>query len=535
MSDSVRRCFRALLAPKAEEGNPRRATRWLISALLFVILMIVYLANGDFVQTNDATPNLYMPVSLFSEGNLTFSPDEFPFMFTWRATPQEERLQGNRQLDPQSFAALHAQGLVEVTGCKYFVVPTLYEGEYTNFFGAGAAISAMPFFAVAHLLRGDLGSEPMFLWFLGKWVASGFVAGSAVLLWLCCTHFVNRWQALLLAAAYGLGTCVWSTSSQTLRQHGPNAFFLALGTYALLRLDRGNRYAVLSALAYGWAVWCRPTSALVVVCVAFYILARDRRSFMVFVLTGLPLAIALALYNQVLLGSPLLFGQTVGGETIALSKTGTAEVWQTPLLEGLAGLLASPSRGLFVYSPFFLFAVWGVVRAWSSKEYAVLWPLSIAAFGILCIEAKHFDWWGGWSYGYRHIVDISLWLILLLIPVIGPILRHRVALGAFVLFLTWSVLVQVLGVTAYNLDGWNARTAVWVQYPNRREPLAVVDRRELTRILDEGDAKILGPARLDVDSRQHRHRLWSVTDTQIGYYLGHFAEARRIRRERFEQ
>ena len=65
---------------------------------------------------------------------------------------------------------------------------------------------------------------------------------------------------------------------------------------------------------------------------------------------------ALATYNTYFLGSPFRFGQSEAGHALALEKTGLPGVWQTPLWDGAAGLLLSPSRGLFFFSPFLLLA-----------------------------------------------------------------------------------------------------------------------------------------------------------------------------------
>ena len=57
---------------------------------------------------------------------------------------------------------------------------------------------------------------------------------------------------------------------------------------------------------------------------------------------------------------------------IALEKTGKSQLWQTPLVVGAFGLLASPSRGLLVFSPFLVLAFWGLPRLWKEPAYAPL-------------------------------------------------------------------------------------------------------------------------------------------------------------------
>ena len=53
-------------------------------------------------------------------------------------------------------------------------------------------------------------------------------------------------------------------------------------------------------------------------------------------------------------------GPGAGHESVPL----LAYFRQTPLLEGLGGVLVSPGRGLFVYSPVLLFSLAGMAWAW---------------------------------------------------------------------------------------------------------------------------------------------------------------------------
>ena len=50
-------------------------------------------------------------------------------------------------------------------------------------------------------------------------------------------------------------------------------------------------------------------------------------------------------------GNGLSIGQGVIGGHVALEKTGSESKWSTPIFRGALGLLFSPSRGIFIYSP----------------------------------------------------------------------------------------------------------------------------------------------------------------------------------------
>jgi hypothetical protein len=150
-------------------------------------------------------------------------------------------------------------------------------------------------------------------------------------------------------------------------------------------------------------------------------------------------------------------------------------IFQTPLLEGLTGLLFSPSRGLFIYSPFLLFSVWGAFVSFRESTWRFVRPLILSMTAILGVEACHFDWWSGWSYGYRHIVDLCPYLALCLIPVFNRILDHTLLRLVFRLTFAWSILVQIIGAYAYDFPGWNGRESFLVTDAHGDPPREIQD------------------------------------------------------------
>jgi hypothetical protein len=140
------------------------------------------------------------------------------------------------------------------------------------------------------------------------------------------------------------------------------------------------------------------------------------------------------------------------------------------------------------------------VRAWQDARYAPLRFLGPAVLALWIPAFLWFDWWGGWSYGYRPIVDSVPLLAVLCIPAMQPVLERPLRRAAFAACVAWSVLVQALGAFAYSPWGWNAK---------------LVDSAGL---------------RADIDRPEYRERLWSFRDWQIGYLIANFSEARADRR-----
>jgi len=190
--------------------------------------------------------------------------------------------------------------------------------------------------------------------------------------------------------------------------------------------------------------------------------------------------------------------------------------------------MISPSRGLLVYSPVMAFAFAGLIQVWRKKKYAVLRPLTLALAGLLWIAFTWFDWWGGWCFGYRPIVDTMPFFALLLVPVIDWIVSRKWATVVFALLLAWSVLVQVVGAFCYNVLGWNSNQVVArIALPSGQTVTAktLTEGRELRKRYPQ--ARLIEMLNRDIDKAEFRRRLWSLRDSQIFYYLGNPVNTRR--------
>ncbi len=500
--------------------------------LLFVAAMIAYHLNGDLYVTEDAVPSALLAESVLDEGNLSFTVREISDTVAWTLQGQGASTTVELAHFDEHVAELMNEGFLEA-GTDYCVggrcVPTIRDGLYANTFAPGAGLTAVPVFGALRIWLGPLREKPRYMWWAGKLVASLCVAGSVVLVFFTARPFVTRAHAALLAGSYGLATCVWTISSQALWQHGPNELFLTLGVFFLVRIDRVWWFAPACGLALAAATWCRPTGAIVVVAVGLYLLICNRRALIGFVLAGFPLAIAMATYNQHYFGSPLVFGQT-RMQQVAFDKTGSTEMWQTPPWIGLPGLLISPSRGLFVYSPFLVFGVWGMWRVLRGPSFVVLRPLAVAILVTWFVESMHYDWWGGWSYGYRHIVDSVPYLSLMLIPILPSLQHHPWLRGGFAMLVAWSFFVQVLGAWTFNMTGWNAREAYGIRRDDEELRDYTFSPEEAARAAEVPGTTIV-PTSRNVDRVEHRRLLWSVTDSQLAYYATHWREAREKKRQ----
>ena len=391
---------------------------YLVSWLLFLSVVLVYVANGRTLGSGDTLPARYLPFSMLREGNADL--DEFPFLYDEAARRTFPILDGVPYF-------LHYRG-----------------GHYRSAYSPAAAVVAVPVYA-GPVLAG----VPIDPWAprLEKLAATLMVALSVLCLFWALGDLIEPRWALGIAAVYAFGTSSWSVSSQALWQHGPSQLFLALLLLCLVRGRHDERWLTYGALAASAAAVMRSTDALVAVPVFAWILYTRPRLALRVVAFALPPVAALVLYNVWCFGS--LAGS--GGST-------TAPAWAffspTPSLEGLVGILASPGRGLFVYSPVLVFSVAGLVLG-LRRAPTLFAPLAVGVLMVIVVVGQWFRWWGGHTWGPRLLADVTPILCFFLYPVIPVLDRHRALKAVFVLLAVLSFAAHGLGAFFYDWR-WDA-------------------------------------------------------------------------------
>jgi hypothetical protein len=435
--------------------------------------------------------------------------------------------------------ALRRAGRLRVLEADYHLVPSVDPERlgYVNIYGPVAGLVALPMVALSDLGGHDLEHDRAALWFGAKLTASLCVALSAAVLFLALLRFVRARDALVVTLAYGIGTCVWSVSSQALWQSTPALLLLTLAAYWSLDAERSVPAAAACGVTAALAAACRPTGALVLGAIGVHLAAAAAigprrepartavRPAVAYAIAGALVLMLFAWHNWHYLGSPLSFGQVEAGRRVAAAKLGVADPWGGSLVEGLLGQLVSPARGLFVHSPILLFAFWGACSLWGDPRLRALRPLAVGAALVVLVQSKWFDWHGGHSFGYRMLVDVTPLLVLCSVPIIAKV-RERPALRmSFFAALAWSIAVQVIGAYAYDVNGWNSRIGYRVTRPTDAAPTLFLDRDVAIRAAEEARTQ-MEVVVMDVDQRPFRERLWSIRDNPLAFHAGRFRESR---------
>ena len=154
----------------------------------------------------------------------------------------------------------------------------------------------------------------------------------------------------------------------------------------------------------------------------------------------------------------LWFGHPLG--PIALLEESNRRVHDTAAsfhigLDGFAGLLISPSRGILIFSPVVLAVLtgtWATLR--NSWRGALRW-CALAALAQYCLFATYSVWWGGHTYGPRYLLDVLPLMVPIAAAGIGQHEFRPIAKAVAAAALSWSIAVNATGAFCYPYEQWN--------------------------------------------------------------------------------
>src|SRR5919197_3299835 len=171
------------------------------------------------------------------------------------------------------------------------------------------------------------------------------------------------------------------------------------------------------------------------------------------------------LYNFARFGNLLATGYKTANATRGI------DFGRSPLI-GLYGLLLSPGRGIFIFAPPLLAAVWSY-RAFHRRQPSVGFAFAALAALWLVVHACWRDWDAGWGWGPRYLLPL---LPFALVPLAACWLHPRARLAALGLAVV-GALIQLPGAA---VDFMDRGTQVMKAYRHYREQCgcAVPDLKE---------------------------------------------------------
>lgn len=326
----------------------------------------------------------------------------------------------------------------------YFVAEV--NGKLVSRSPVAAAVLAIPFYGVP-LGTGWInnpGSTAFFFpwsgFFPAKFAAAFITALAVIMFFFCARELADLKTSTALSIVFAFATSAWSTASQGLWQQTPSILFQLMGIWFILRGRRKGAFAIApAAFFFSAATIARPNNGLIALLFTLFVLLFYRSAFWRWVVWSLPPALFFFAYNAIYNGSPLVFGY----------QDGIAQYLTLPRLEAIVGLFVSPSRGLLIYSPFFIFAFLGFWFARLEKERRFYWFCAISV-ALYVLVLSMWDYWdGGWGYGTRMLTDALPFAMLLLIPAFTRL--KGIGLFSFWAMVAFAAVLQSFGLWDYGV------------------------------------------------------------------------------------
>lgn len=387
-----------------EPSQHKHQRDYFVLSMLALLMYLVFTPQNDALKNSDVVPAQLLPIAIIEDGSLRLNR----FQRSGEALPHYFR-----KVDDNVYSA-------------YSIVPGLL---------------GIPVVLAAKIFSIDVTREHQLL----ARITSALCAALTVyfLVHAVGSIVIQRQFVIFLGTLFAFGTCQWSVCATAPWEHTTASLFLAISLFELFN-EKGRRHLVLG-LALGMMVWSRPLTLLLALPILLAVWAEgSMRIIRALLGFALPLAF-LEMYNVICLGS-LLASKNAG-------LLGIGGFTGNPL-SGLNGLLFSPSRGLFVFTPVLLLGVFGMVRAFFERDLLRRGTFLALSTGVLMyIGATSFwrIWWGGHSFGYRLLIEVVLPLICLSALALNKFKRNvsRSLMPILLISGVWSIYVQVLGAFIY--------------------------------------------------------------------------------------
>lgn len=218
-------------------------------------------------------------------------------------------------------------------------------GHLYNFFPFGSSLSSLPFvWLETQVLTKHMKIHSQNR-VVQKRIAAVVAVGIFLLLYLIALYYMSSSWSILVALCFWLATSLSSTLGQGLWSHTFAILYTLFSFYFMLKivLENRNSYWIPLGLTLFMAYLTRPTFALLSVTVVLFLFFSRKKiialktALVVFALLGLLVLYSLSEFDQLL---PSYYMP---------KRLSSGAFW-----EALYANMLSPSRGIFVFSPFLL-------------------------------------------------------------------------------------------------------------------------------------------------------------------------------------
>ena len=388
------------------------------------------MANGRTIGAGDTVPASLLPFSILENHNLYF--DQFVPYYSLNS----ESIWFFNEINGHFLSSYPIVTPILITPIYAILFLFLKLGDYS------IDLFRPEFLLIVHIME--------------KLSASLIASISVIFVYLSLKELVQKKTAAFTAIIFAFATNTWAISSQGLWQHGMVELLLAASIYLIILNEKQNsdKHIIALGILSGLFAFNRPVDSILLIPIVFYILSLRDKRIAYYMCSAFLISLPFIYYNV------HYFGSIFGGYN---SLTNGLQ-FDAQALTRMAGLLISPNRGIFVYTPIIIFAILGYfkIKQISNtriKNFFLVMGISILA--LLCVYGSFVIWWAGGSYGPRFLTGILPVLFIFLgLYLKDAHMNIKQKKNLFIIFifsilLIWSIFVQFVGAFYYPNGDWN--------------------------------------------------------------------------------
>lgn len=327
--------------------------------------------------------------------------------------------------------------------------------HYYYYFPLGSSISSLPFVFVATKIF-SLDMNDIYHDGVVQMIIAAFISVFIFLfLFKIANLYFDARISIFLSAMFWFGTSLASTLGQGLWSQDFATLYAVIAIYLTLIIKKSDKFQwLILGIVLFMTYLTRPTMSLLTISSVLYLFFTHRKgisiktALLVGGFLGLFVLFSLYEYNQIL---PDYY--------IPKRLSDSDTFWIA-----LYGNLFSPSRGLFVFSPFLLLFILNADKlciAMNRNKVLLIFAGWIILHLVIISKFPH--WWGGFSFGPRFMVDVLIPLYVLCIILFQEIytdkntLRYKLNMGTLLITGLLSIYINTYQ-GLYNIYGaqWNA-------------------------------------------------------------------------------
>ena len=289
---------------------------------------------------------------------------------------------------------------------------TTEEGKKVILTSMGVSVLYSPFFFIAHVLAPVFG-EPrdgfggIYQFFLA-FSALIYVGLAFIFLKKILRKYFSDITAAITILLIGLATNLhYYSTYEGAMSHSYSFSLIVLFMFLILKwLENPNlKYSIITGLVFGLIVLIRPTNIFILL---FFIFAgvTNGKGFLErlkLFISKWPLVLVMMMAFVLVWVPQFLYWYSQTGKLFynAYTEVGSAFFLDAPQI---INVLFSYRKGLFIYVPLMIFAVFGITELYRQKS-KFAFAVSIYFACILYVLSSWWSWWFGGSYGPRTFID----------------------------------------------------------------------------------------------------------------------------------